>query len=331
MNIVSRRMISVLLTVLMVLGFTVPVFAATENSTVPLWVTVFREYQSYSNKDAINKKTPTYGCTEIDDISYENDTDESHLLDVYSPGNVSATEALPVIVEVHGGAYTTCQKEINRQHGLYLASLGFRVVNINYTRVPEGTIVQEMQEIGDVYKWIFKKADQYGFDTDNMFITGDSSGGHLVLLFAAIQGSPKYQEMTGVDRIDGFRAVAATCPVGSFTANDLASTGMRILLGYGSDFNARNDADALSYEKFLMKSQPPTFLVTCSSDTTAYTTTKAIHKYMSEQGIPHKYKEYSNGTINTLEHVFNILDPDLDASIEANNDIATFFYAHIEK
>ncbi len=331
----NRRVRNCILSILLVLvltvtsGISVSAANLAPDSELPLWIRINREYQRVANQDAYNRNTSNYGCTEIDDIDYVGDRSEMHLLDVYSPSGTKKSDRLPVIVDVHGGGYTTGKKEINRQQGLYLASLGFRVVNVNYTLVPEGTMVQEMKELETVFKWIEDHAELYGFDENNIFITGDSSGGHLVLLFAATQRSTEYQDMFDIVPSRGFRAVAATCPCGSFTTKKLASRGVTLLLTYGSDFMEKNDAVALSYDHFLKETQPPTFIITSRGDTFVYSTTREIHDYMEEQGISHKYKEYSNGTPNTLGHVFNVTSADLPESMQANQDIAAFFRSNM--
>lgn len=322
----GRRVIAVLTSLVLMLGvFCMPTFAATR---VPAWVKVMRQYQMNINADAEAKKTPTYGSTEQDDINYMGDQDANHTLDVYSPGGVSASKKLPVIVEVHGGGYVSCNKEINRQHGLWFASKGYRVVNINYTLVPEATIKQEIQEINSVFKWVNANADQYGFDANNIFLTGDSAGGHLVLLFTAAQTDPELQAYFEIQPAKGYRATTATCPVGSFVSSDPVSKAMEIMLG--PDFAARNNLQLLSYESFDKPSMPPLFIVTTPTDKTAYTVTKAIHEDMVKKGVPHQYKEYT-GQQNQLDHVFNVLKPDYPESIQANSDILAFFAAHMAK
>ncbi|MBQ1549364.1 MAG: alpha/beta hydrolase, partial [Clostridia bacterium] len=150
--------------------------------------------QYYLNKDAFDKKTDTYGTYEVSDLNYlYGDVPAGpydpkaaamggdarwHLLDVYSPTplDVENPEKLPVIVEVHGGGYLTNNKECNRPHGMYFASKGYKVVNINYTLQPEAEFDQELREINAAFNWIGANADKYGFDVDNVFLTGDSSG-----------------------------------------------------------------------------------------------------------------------------------------------------------
>lgn len=322
----GRRVIAVLTSLVLMLSvFCMPTFAATR---VPAWVKVMRQYQMSINADAEAKKTPTYGSTEQDDINYMGDQDANHTLDVYSPGGVSASKKLPVIVEVHGGGYVSCNKEINRQHGLWFASKGYRVVNINYTLVPEATIKQEIQEINSVFKWVNTNADKYGFDVNNIFLTGDSAGGHLVLLFTAAQTEPELQAYFEIQPAKGYRATAATCPVGSFTSNDLVSRGLTILLG--QDFANRNNLTLLSYESFDQPGMSPLFIVTTPTDKTAYTVTKAIHEDMVKKGVSHEYKEYTKQE-NDLDHVFNVLHPDWTESVQANTDILNFFQAHMSK
>ena len=137
--------------------------------------------QYLMNKKAYDKKTDTYGAAEVSDINYMGDNDSNHVLDVYSPAMTN--KKLPVIVEVHGGGYISNKKVCNRPHGQWLAAHGsFKVVNVEYTLIPEATVAQELQEITAAIAWVEDHADEYGFDTKNIFLTGDSSGGHLVLL-----------------------------------------------------------------------------------------------------------------------------------------------------
>ena len=109
-------------------------------------IRVMRRAQVRANAPRIAANPNPYGVRIQTDIPYIDDGDPCHLLDVYSPMD-GGDAPLPVIVELHGGGYVTCGKEINAQHGQYLASRGFRVVNINYTLCPEGDISTIMNEL----------------------------------------------------------------------------------------------------------------------------------------------------------------------------------------
>ncbi len=291
-------------------------------------VKAFRVMQYFMNVDRIDKKTPTYGTKEEADINYFGErgrkSNKFHLLDVYGPAGVDKKEKLPVIVEVHGGGYTTCYKEINRQHGMWFASQGYRVVNVNYTLIPEGTVAEEMQELRQVFRWMEKNAGKYGFDMDRLYLTGDSSGGHLVLLYGALQVNSELQKICAVEPMTKpIKAVCATCPVGSFQKTDLVSRALvKFLLG--DSFALHNDTEKFSYQSFLQPGMLPTFIVTTKSDVGIHNVTASIHKDMIDKGIEHAYACYQKQE-NKLAHVFNVLNPDWVESIQANKDILAFF------
>ena len=299
-----------------------------------------RPVQYTMNKAAFDKATDTYGVYELSDLSYLptgwpvpaydaksaacTEKGREHLLDVYSPTplDVEKPEKLPVIVELHGGGYVTNGKECNRPHGMYLASKGYKVVNANYTLQPEAMLDLEMREIRCVFQWIADNADKYGFDTNNVFLTGDSSGGHLVLLFTAIQNNPKLQEMLKCPAAPiPLRATAATCPVGSFVDSDPVSVVFRNLAGR---IYTDEEKFMYSHNGFADKNYPEVCFISADTDVGIHWATENIHKQMEADGVPHVYKSYV-GTSHTLPHVFNVLNPDWEESIEANQFLLDFF------
>ena len=299
--------------------------------------------QYYLNKDAFDKKTDTYGTYEVSDLNYlYGDVPAGpydpkaaamggdarwHLLDVYSPTplDVENPEKLPVIVEIHGGGYLTNNKECNRPHGMYFASKGYKVVNINYTLQPEAEFDQELREINAAFDWIGANADKYGFDLDNVFLTGDSSGGHLSLLYTAVQTRPDLQEYFKVTApAVKIKGTALTCPVGSFLDPDIVSTAFRNLAGRLSDTKGKMN---ISYQGFIDETYPEVCIVTTDTDVPIHTNSEAVHKWLDFKGVAHQYKSFE-GKTHKLAHVFNVLHPDWEESIEANQFILDFFEKH---
>ncbi|MBQ1530013.1 MAG: alpha/beta hydrolase, partial [Clostridia bacterium] len=296
--------------------------------------------QYYLNKDAFDKKTDTYGTYEVSDLNYlYGDVPAGpydpkaaamggdarwHLLDVYSPTplDVENPEKLPVIVEIHGGGYLTNNKECNRPHGMYFASKGYKVVNINYTLQPEAEFDQELREINAAFDWIGANADKYGFDLDNVFLTGDSSGGHLSLLYTAVQTRPDLQEYFKVTApAVKIKGTALTCPVGSFLDPDIVSTAFRNLAGRLYDTKGKMN---ISYQGFADETYPEVCIVTTDTDVPIHTNSEAVHKWLDFKGVAHQYKSFE-GKTHKLAHVFNVLHPDWEESIEANQFILDFF------
>ena len=116
------------------------------------------------------------GVKEFVDIRYVDDGHKLHLLDVYRPEG--AEGKLPTIVDIHGGAWVYADKELNKKYCMHLAKEGFAVVNLSFRLVPEVNFAGSVKDIFAALEYVKTHADELGIDLDNMFITGDSAGGH---------------------------------------------------------------------------------------------------------------------------------------------------------
>ena len=111
-------------------------------------------------------------------------------LDVYRPKE--AEGALPVIVSVHGGGWVYGDKELYQFYCMSLAQRGFAVVNFTYRLAPEYKFPAQLEDVNLVMEWVFRNGDEYGLDTGNIFMVGDSAGAHLAGLYTAACTSKGY-------------------------------------------------------------------------------------------------------------------------------------------
>ena len=125
----------------------------------------------------------------VENISYAED-DKWHLLDVYRPRK--ATGPLPVIVNIHGGAWVYGDKKVYAPYCMYLASRGFAVINASYRLAPRHIFPAPLEDVGKMVEWVFHHADEYGLDLSNLFFVGDSAGAHLATAYTAIQLNEAY-------------------------------------------------------------------------------------------------------------------------------------------
>ena len=294
-----------------------------------LVVFLMRKLQHLANDRRIAKNADNYDARAYCNIPYLRDGSPAHVLDIYSPQTFQAKEdtALPVVLDIHGGAYTSCTKEFNRQQGLYFASRGWHCVNMEYTLMPEGDMKTVQREIFAVLEWILENADAYGFDTDRIYMTGDSAGGHFVLLAAAIQSHEALQKYYGIPKpLRQFRAFAANCPLADFSQLLEQKEPLFRVMKYTLKKQLR---DPLYIENtdsrlFMDDAYPDVFILTTPEDTLLYSTARSLHEYMESHHVRHQYKEY-HGSENKLEHVFSVTYPDYKESREANDDILRFF------
>lgn len=283
--------------------------------------TLAKRLSGDNGKLYLDKIDPLYNIPYIDDGS------QYHTLDVYSPKG--AEGKLPTVIVMHGGGYVACCKETNLLQSRYFATRGFRVVNINYRLMPEVYFKEVMQDLFTVFHWVNENSEKYGFDTEKVFLTGDSAGGHFVLLAAAILTSEKLRGLYEVS-LPNYKLdrIAATCPAVSTKLITEPTNPVEKALSspFGKKGIAALNAFPYSdmYEILDMCDYPRVLINTCETDALLYETAKAFHEYLNEKGIDHIYKEYE-GKSHKLDHVFNVTYPDWEESIEANEDIISYF------
>ena len=286
------------------------------------------------NKDnkRIQSQTPPDGISVISDLSYINDGKREHLLDVYYPQNT--LEKLPVIIDIHGGGWMYGYKEINKYYCMHLAALGFTVFSINYTLAPKANYKQQVRECFDAFRWIAENGEKYPCDMNNVFLTGDSAGGHLAALCCEIFGRSDLPTVFNVQlpsfniRAVGFTCGAFSMPVLLSKINvPLARTYARFILGPDMrDPQRKYHADAVHLLEGAK--MPPVYLSSSKQDFIGFET-KKFCKRMDELQIPYKLRFWDKGKDHVLEHVFNILQPSYSDSIITNTEMTDFFKSNI--
>ena len=115
-----------------------------------------------------------------------------HLLDLYRPKD--AEGKLPVLLNIHGGAWVYGDKKVYAPYCMYLATQGFAVVNASYRLAPKHTFPASLEDVGAMVEWVVDHAEEYGLDLSNLFFVGDSAGAHLATAYTAVQLNEAYVE-----------------------------------------------------------------------------------------------------------------------------------------
>lgn len=266
------------------------------------------------------------------DIQYIKGGTKRQRLDVYF---LEKEKLAPVIIVMHGGAYVSCEKEINTLQSKYFATRGFKVVNIDYTLQPEASFGDEMNELSAVVDWINDNKEEYKFDVSKLYLTGDSAGGHLVLLYGAICGNERIAKYFNFKKPSlSVNAICATCPCidledmkkgGKPSKENTMAIFAKIMFPKGVDFEL---CDNVSIPKLLPESElPPIMAITTPTDVGLHKYSATLNEEMKKYGKDFTYKVYE-GRTNHLDHVFNVLFPEYEESVEANEDMIKFFLVH---
>ncbi|MFZ5939204.1 MAG: alpha/beta hydrolase fold domain-containing protein [Bacteroidota bacterium] len=119
------------------------------------------------------------------------------VLDVYTQGSWIGepdywkpdTSIHPVLVYIHGGGWCGGSKETVTPFFLPYMEKGWNIVNIEYRR-GEGTAPQAVDDCMLALRWIAENASNYQIDTDRVYLSGESAGGHLALLTGFLNTLP---------------------------------------------------------------------------------------------------------------------------------------------
>ena len=113
-------------------------------------------------------------------------------LDVIAPRDT--TQRLPTLIYIHGGGWRGGDKDTVFLHLLPYLEMGFAVVNVEYRLSRIALVPAAVEDCRCALRWVLQNAQEYGFDTDRIVVTGSSAGGHLTLTTGMLPAS------AGLDR-----------------------------------------------------------------------------------------------------------------------------------
>ncbi|TIC83898.1 alpha/beta hydrolase [Nocardioides sp. GY 10113] len=150
-------------------------------------------WRSIANPFAYGRARRRAGVQVLRDVAYDAAHGKRGLLDIYTSTLTPASGA-PVLLQVHGGAWTIGEKE---QQGLplmqHLAAKGWVCVAINYRLAPRSPWPAQIVDVKAAIAWVRANIAEYGGDPDYVVITGGSAGGHLTALAALTANDPAFQ------------------------------------------------------------------------------------------------------------------------------------------
>lgn len=114
-------------------------------------------------------------------------------LNVFAPAKKNKLK--PVFIFVHGGNWNSGNKKLYSYFGSRMARKGVVTVIPDYPKSPQVGYNQMAEDIAAAVKWVKENITAYGGDSNRIFISGHSAGGHLAALISIKEDYVKKADM----------------------------------------------------------------------------------------------------------------------------------------
>ena len=268
-----------------------------------------KPYPAYA--DSVEKKL---------NVAYVGNGTPAQVVDIYyAPANVRKNA---VLIDIHGGFYVAGKRENNRKFASVFLKAGYDVVLLEY-RVNDGVtdVEDELRDCAAALVYLTVHAEELGLNTDRMFLTGDSAGGHLALYMAEGSDDPAVPIRPVAFRTCG---VMLNCPAYDFAP--FAKSGMFTKNARAWFLGPRYEDDAwmksISPRTFIGSYTGPLLVSTCTRDfirsesVLLKSDCDSLARPLTFVDVPSNDKK--------VGHVHNVTDPDLPESRSVNARMIQF-------
>ncbi len=294
---------------------------------------LFKTYSTYLAKkmrenDEANFKNLKHieGVKSINNIRYLKGKNKYHLFNMYFPESASDLSTLPLMIQIHGGGWIYGDKDLSRFHNAYYASKGMVVLSMSYRLLLRTNLKGIVQDLFHFFNYIEKHEKELNISFKNVLLTGDSAGGHLVLLVNAINQNKDLQELYEVEPFNiKFKMLNLEHPV-PFLKEIFNKKGTRIanhfLMNafFGYFYKNKKLYYNSSLEDFIDKSKYPFISIVSSSDDSFKDQTIKTYEELKKRGNEVSFKMYQDEP-----HVFEVSFYDRPKSLDYNNYVINKF------
>lgn len=117
------------------------------------------------------------------DLNYAGTTNPAQTLDLLRPKKSRGNRPLPLVVNIHGGAFKAGDKSMGVGELIALVSSGEYVgASINYRLSGEARWPAQIHDCKAAIRWLRANAARYQIDPERIGVIGGSAGGHLVAM-----------------------------------------------------------------------------------------------------------------------------------------------------
>ncbi|MFN8622809.1 MAG: alpha/beta hydrolase [Chloroflexota bacterium] len=109
----------------------------------------------------------------------------AQVLDLWLPPDATATDAVPLVVLIHGGGFRRGDKANEVELVAPLLAAGYAVASVDYRLSDEARFPAAVQDVKAAIRFLRANAATYGLDPARFAVWGRSAGGYLAAMVGA--------------------------------------------------------------------------------------------------------------------------------------------------
>ena len=238
------------------------------------------------------------GTKALRNVAYVTNGHERQKLDLFVPPG--ATNPLPLIIWVHGGAWLGGSKE--QCPALTYLQKGYAVASINYRLSQHAVFPAQIEDCKAAVRWLRAHAKENNLDPDRFAAWGASAGGHLVALLGTAGDVKKFDVGANLEVSSRVQAV-----VDFFGPTDLTAMAKDSLPDSRIDHNApdapeakliggpvqenKEKAAAANPITYVARNNPPFLIMHGNKDNLVpYQQSELLRDALQKVGVPVTFK-----------------------------------------
>ena len=257
----------------------------------------------------------------IPNITYRQANGVELKIDVYQSRD--QREPAPTFIYYHGGGWVAGSKEANVLRLIPYLEKGWTAVNVQYRLGNVSLAPAAVEDSLCALRWVARNAEQYGFDTARLVVSGNSAGGHLALTTGMIPPEAELDrqclgsetpEVAAIVNWDGITDVADL-----IEGPNQKGYAARWL---GAQPNRNEIADRVSPLNYIREDLPPVISIHGNADPVVpYDHAVQLHQSLNRSEVVNELITVPNGLhggfpanemIRIYDSIFSFLDSNID-------------------
>lgn len=214
------------------------------------------------------------GLEKQKDLRYAPEGKRAFLDIIRKADDSEAAAERPLLFYIHGGGWASGLRRLRRFYCYHWADKGYICANVGYDYALDAKHPDHIKQLFKAMEYVLDRAEELGIDANRIVLGGESAGGHLAALMAAIATHPELYELIGIDFKYKSRFTPAACLLlsGIYEPFRAAETGFpfiwvytRAFLGYSRKECEEADTAVLNRtcapELYADSAFPPSFII----------------------------------------------------------------------